>query len=459
MLIPALGGCSLLFGGPSDAGLDNIDFVESAPRQIKGTSFENEDFEVIETHTDGDRVFTPAFLGAFNISDTDVSAIDVIASGKVAYVGTRDGAVHRVSIKSNQSGRVVLTEELIIRGTRPIISLAISPDEKRLAISQFSQVTVFDLPQKKKELVLTRVAGRLSNLTWDPKGELIAFGRETGEAYIWNLTKVGSGGGNNIRSVEQYGTASDASVVSIVFHPLARSFYLLQQNGTVQQWRLLRTESELGLRDEWAVVDREPMAEEVLTIGYLAGKGEDMKISPDGEELVAADTTGVVRHWRIRGRSPREDFFVGADSSTAFEIVPHSLLAGRVSAAHDDLLITAGRGFFLKASCWSPYVRPDISSGQVTILTKEPDDSDQKAAIVGGLLVSTEERKEHQASVNEIRGAETSKYLLAKSPNLTFPVSTLKRGKLSTILWAVQKKGTLLAFDFKRAKLNESCKR
>jgi hypothetical protein len=84
---------------------------------------------------------------------------------------------------------------------------------------------------------------------------------------------------------------------------------------------------------------------------------------------------------------------------------------------------------------------------------------EKKAAIVGGLLVSTEEPPEQEASVDEIRSTETSKYLLSRSPNLTTPVSILKRGRDSAVLWGVQKKGTLLVFDFKRAKLDATCKR
>lgn len=460
----------IVTGPPTDPGLTPVDFVENEAQEIKPANFENGDFEIIDaaqvgtvpagTAPAGDSVFTPAFLGAFKISEIDISAIDVSASGRVAYVGFQDGSIYEVGLKSSAPGLTSASSRLIIKSPRAISSLALSPDGRRLAIAQFSQVSVIDLQQIDRKLALNRVAGRLGALTWDPKGELLAFGRETGEAFVWNLKKIGYGGGNNINSVEQYGIASDASVVKIAFHPLGRSFYMLQQNGMVRQWRLLRTESQLGLRDEWAVVDRDPIAEQELLIGYLGGKGEDMKVSPDGEELVASDSTGNIKHWRLRGLYPREDFFAGSDSSMAFEIVPRSQLSAVPRPRQDDVLVTAGRGFFMKASCWSPHIRPDKSSGQVSIVKEEKDTTEEaKAAIVGGLLVSTEERTKQEESIDDIRSGETNKYLLSRSPNLTTPVSALKRGRDSAVLWAVQKKGTLLVFDFKRAKLNETCKR
>jgi WD40 repeat protein len=452
----------VITGPPTDPGLTPIDFVDNPPQEIRATSFEHGDFEVVQTTPEADSVFTPSFLGAFKVSDVDISAIDVTSSGQVAYVGTQDGSIYEIALRSSPSGQASATSRLIIKSPRPISSLALSPDGNRLAVSQFSQVSILDLQRTQRKLALNRVAGRLGALTWDPKGELVAFGRETGEAFVWNLTKVGGyGGGNNVNSVEQYGIASDASVVKIAFHPLGRSFYMLQQNGVVRQWRLLRTESELGLRDEWAVVDREPIAEQELIVGYMPGRGEDFKVSPDGDELVVSDSVGNIKHWRLRGLYPREDFFVGADSSTAFEILPRQQLSGKTGLKQDDVIITAGRGFFLKANCWSPYVRPDKSSGQVKIVTEEAqaEVEEKKAAIVGGLLVSTEEPPEQEASVDEIRSTETSKYLLSRSPNLTTPVSILKRGRDSAVLWGVQKKGTLLVFDFKRAKLDATCKR
>ncbi len=386
-------------------------------------------------------------------SKADINALTVSKDGSTAYIGGNDGtlfaaAIHKPVGKNNQGGRdSSLTVSKIFQSKHPILSLALSPDQRYLALSQYSAVYLIDLQKQAVTNTMTQVEGRILSLAWDPRQALLVMGRTSGEIFAWRLRDAPYAGQNSLAAIEQYGLAGSAPVVALAFHPSGRAFLAATQDGEISLWRLLRTESELGIRDESAEVDEDRKGSKQVQVGRASAPIEDLWFDASRQEVFVTSIDGKVARWRLRGLERQPDLMIGSDSASTFQGVSLSTASGNETG----FLVAAGRGQRLKVFCRpvSTAARTELSGDVNVIPSDENRNSDEAEAnqprIVGGRLVLSQEGSDSAPRSGLDERSDGKAAILAETLTLKEPISKLRLG--GTMLWAVQKKGNLLVFD------------
>jgi WD40 repeat protein len=326
------------------------------------------------------------------VHEGSIRTLVVNKEGTIAISGGSDGRVVLSSVKSfpkliqEKKNRFVESKTLLL-GAKPIQALALSPDGELLAVAQSSSVIVYSIPEHKIINRLTRLDGRVTALSWDPKGELLILGRATGDVYVWNILKKAADGDD----LELYQGLS-SPITKVLVHPSGRVFFIADSDGHVTLWRLLRAELEMGLLDENAIVDRDFKGNLKTAIAALGVRIEDLYINKEGSRLFAATTDGKIHSWKIRGLVAGKPLIV--EKQAIFSV------SGISTEELPKLLVVAGRSQRLRFWCqnYSP----------------------------------TEE------GIPEP---------VAESDVFAHPLSHIRIGAEGGVLWAAQKTGNLLAFD------------
>lgn len=393
----------------------------------------------------------------FRAHQGETNALTVSRDGSRAFSGGNDGSIveSRLS-KAPGKNKDGISRHQIVTGTvfeakKPVLALSLSPDERYLAIAQFSAVTVVDLTTKLVAYEMTQISGRILSLAWDPRGELLAFGRANGDIFVWNLEPGFLTSVNSLDAIESY-SGGNAPIIRLVFHPSSRALFSAEQDGVVSLWRLIRTERELGLRDDWAEVDKALKGTRSATVAKLNSRLEDLWLSPGGKSLFISAQDGNVYRWKIRGLQRDGSFKVGADSSLSlFGLsLPRRLAMRQKDADRDQLslLVTTGRSQRIKLWC------QDLNEGQVRpnavpiVSSKEEQVAPVEALpeiVDGQLTVPTVTSSKSSPQSKE--GAVDSRYLLAQSETLQEPISLIRAGAESPVLWGIEKTGNLAIFD------------
>ncbi|MFN8390641.1 MAG: hypothetical protein U0136_10155 [Bdellovibrionota bacterium] len=386
----------------------------------------------------------------------EINAFEITKDGSRAFTGGSDGSVvsstiikpdseNKQATKGARHG--ILEVKTLLTGKKPVSALALSPDERYLAVAKFSAVFVFDLQEQKILYRMSRVSGSFPSLAWDPRGELLLFGRTSGEVFAWHVFAGRAAGRDNLESIEQYGDAGGSPIVRILFHPSGRAFVAVERNGGLTLWRLLRTEEELGLRDRYAEDDQGNTGKEKSPLGSVTGLVEDAWLDPRAEQIYVSSIDGNINQFRLRGLVRGPEIEVGADSVTNIEGIDVKNTAGAIT----PFLVTSGRGQKLKFYCRPKTFNDDSSEPEtrrVPVITSKTANSpaDNDPQIIDGRIVVPEEAlpKPPEPKKNK---AETEGFFVAESEPLKEPVSFMRSGSSSAVLWAAQKKGNLLVFD------------
>lgn len=372
----------------------------------------------------------------------------VTQDGGRAYTGGSDGSVVcssiiKADLENKQGGKgFSLEARRILQGKKPILALALSPDDKLLAVTQFSAVFVVDLATNRVLHKMTRINGRLLSVAWDPRGELLIFGRSSGEIFGWQLKGSPTAGNDSLAAIEQYGSVGGSPITHLEFHPSGRAFIAAEQEGRVTMWRLLRTERELGLRDESAAVDEDRRGSKRVDIGRTGGRLEDMWLDSEALQVYASSSDGRLYSWQLRGVVRGEPLMLGADSSLSIQG-----LNARSGGATVPFLFAAGRGQKLRLYCRSDAVSK-TQNGGVAVEPSSPsaasDASAHEPRIVDGRLV-IEPVAEQPSQAGEPKSGPEG--LLAESSTFREPLSFIRSGQRAAVLWGAQKNGNLLVFD------------
>ncbi len=371
---------------------------------------------------------------------SQINALVLARNATHAFSGAQDGTVVMSRIESGPSVKV----KTLLEGTKPILALALSKDERFLAVSQFSLISVLDLEKASIVAQLSRVNGRILSLDWDPRGELLAFGLANGQAYVWNVSgEAEAAGQNDLRAVERYDSGS-SQVVGVVFHPSGRSFYSAERGGRVYLWRLIRTERELGLRDSSAEVDSARVGRKVIQIAGIPASIEEMKLDTERQELLVAATDGVVYRWKIRGSKLLDLLRLGP--SVVGSIQP-------IAMNSVDFLATAGRDQRLQFWCSAPQERAAEKAGPgrgVVVVPTAPSASQEQSDTSGldaDLLALLEPDTQGETKQNE--ELQLPPGLIARSEVFRNPFTLLRFSQEGSLLWAAEKTGRLLTFDIR----------
>ena len=380
-----------------------------------------------------------------------INALSVSRFGDEAYSGGQDGKVvrsRRISTDSGQ-GLAAIETSTLLSGKRPILALSLSADESKLAISQFSSLVIYDVLKRKILYRLSQIKGRILTLSWDPRGELLAFGLANGDVFIWNVGRGRYAGKNSREALEYYGS-STSPIVALRFHPSGRSFFSAERKGIVSLWQLLRTEEELGLLDEGALIDRKKRGKQKTIAAQVLGPIEDIWLNQKGTMMFVAAGNGAIYRWRIRGAQYDGVLFAGSDSST-------SIYGISLSPDHKSypLLVTSGRGQRMKF--WCRYFKVDENDPQyamygttgVNIVKEDPL---EPVLETSQLPPELSDDLEGVAAYSENNAEEESQDQLpqgfvGQSSLFKVPVTLLEIGSQSTLLWAAEKTGNLLTFE------------
>ncbi len=367
----------------------------------------------------------PAHVGTVN-------ALVVSPDGTQAITGGQDGRVVLFRAIKN-SGQLEFERELLLEGNRPILALSLSADGERLAIAQFSSVAIYDLIGRHVVARMTRVLGRILSLAWDPRGESLAFGRANGDIYLWNLKEGWYAGEDHDRALEAYQGAT-SPVVGLRFHPSGRAFFAAERGGVVVLWRLLRTERELGLRDENAEVDKQKRGRRQVPVARFPGQVETIWLSEYGENLYIAMSDGNVYIWKVRGLRPDVPLTLGPGSVLT---VIGGLLPLRASDQLMPTIISAGRGQRVSFWCREPK-RQDLTRAPGLLVV--PSEAEMIAAAENPELF---EGPPIPAEVEK----PTTAVLIAQSPLFRDPITHLGTAVTSPLIWAAQQGGAVMVID------------
>jgi WD40 repeat protein len=349
---------------------------------------------------------------SFGAHSGPINAIVVNREGTLAYSGGDDGRVVRASLPANKNDALQSNEnvviETILESSKPILALALSPDESMLAIAQTNSVIVADLKQKKFPHHLTRLKGRFTSLAWDPRGQLIFIGLTNGDINVWSLEDgfFTRGGKNSFDDVESY-SGGVSKIVSLLPHPRGGVFFSAEELGVISIWRLIRTERELGLRDTFNVDDQDTLISNRRVIANLASRVEQIWLDESATMLYAACSDGKIRSWKIRGLDDIDSFSVG--KSELFGVTGLRLPD---SARPIQILAAANR------------------QGQVTFLCRAASDS--------------------------VRPEPAQLMSIGQTDALSQTVSKITSGVRSPFLWGVEKADSIILFDLHRLSSDEA---
>ncbi len=394
----------------------------------------------------------------FKAHDGEINALTVTKDGKGVFSGGSDGKVLFHVIRGGRDSKILTAP--ILTGPKPVLALSLSPDERLLAVSQFSLISIYDLEKKRLARSLDRVQGRVTALTWDPRGELLALGRSDGEVFIWNVAGKAPAAGENSGEALEYYPGGSSAIVRFIFHPKGRILFAGERGGTIRVWRLLRTEREMGLRDENADVDKEREGDVRLKLGQLSSNLEDMWMSKDGSLLLALGSDGNLQRYQIRGLVTLPGQSFGARDLTgvtglSVDGSPHS---------NDLMFVTAARDQKLKFWCLK-YFTADRSGGssgprslQIFKTTKQTDalsaPTDKES------LESSLKREQAQSTVRkedieetrilptpESSAVQAEAALVGETELFSSSVGKIGASNDGPVLWATQKGGILSWFD------------
>ena len=298
----------------------------------------------------------------------DINALVVVDDGKTVYSAGEDGTLKQSTFVPGSGGENgVVKIRTLFSGERQVLALALSHNQQLLAFARFSAVYIYDIAANKILHQLTKVDGRITALAFDPDDQSVAIGRSDGKAYIWDFSGDASDqNANDEARLEKY-FGGTSPIVSVNFHSSGRALFVAEQTGSIDVWRILRTERQMGLRDDDALADLKQNGTKHTTAQIPSGRLEDLWISPTSDEFVATTSDGKIYRFKTRGLK-----FTGQG-----DLTKDPLFA--VSGAGGRLLAVTGREPRLRIVCLGDdgniqsLGRSGLFSGSITKLTSSGD--------------------------------------------------------------------------------------
>ncbi|MDR2338244.1 MAG: hypothetical protein LBE20_06350 [Deltaproteobacteria bacterium] len=353
---------------------------------------------------------------SFAVHNSDITSIAVRKDGKGAWTADSQGQIFYSEITDN----LKLKSSLLLINNSSINLLAISPDEKFLAIAGPSTIALFNLKEKKVVAELSQISGRITALNWSVTGNYLVVG-QVGSIVVWEIFKGATFVANetsNINSIETY-KEGISPITDIYFYPNSRIYFATDQTGHLIARRLLKTENDMGL---WGSSEKN-MPQYINTKHVnLNTKTPIANLYFDElkDELITSHTNGLVIWWKIKGLIPVrllhfEDKFV-----KKLEILSCPNKQNKISKHH---YVTSSNDNIIRFWNINSFNTAEITP---TIRNKIP------AGIVFDKNLQTINRE----SALELQ-----------SPAFDDPVENIKSVWGSQYLWIIQKNGEITIFS------------
>ncbi len=400
--------------------------------------------------TDREEIKLDRFL-VHHVHQGQINSLVVSSNGREAYSAGQDGTVVHSNLVTGPPGLpqgplgLLPQSEIILKGSKPVLALALSSDERKLAVTQYSLVLIYDIEKRVVTNRMKRTKGRFLSVAWDPRGEFVLFGRPNGDVFLWNLTRGKQAGEDSSEALETYEGAS-SPIVGMLPHPSARAFFVGERYGGMFLWRLLRTEEELGLRDKGAIIDKPNRGRRDVQLGTVPTEIKDLWLNGDASKLFAAATDGKVYRWKIRGLLNEGPFTTASDGVLSMQGVEFLLPPSK--EPHRPVLVLSSKG--QRIGFWCPARERDA-----TRLKNVPGVAVEKAPPPPPPAeVRTEDEEDHPADLSPETHPESPvntipQGLIAQSELFRDPLNLVRVGKAGPYLWITEKSGNLLTFNMK----------
>ncbi len=154
-----------------------------------------------------------------------------------------------------------------------------------------------------------RLKSKIVALDFDSQAHSLLIGAADGRIYQWNFRGAGTSDwffakSESEREKELQSYIGHSTVVSaVVFHPQAQVFFSADWSGAIFAWLPYDSDRFSGFYDKSFFGDRF-FAEQVVKMrGAQAGQVgvEQLRVSSDGEFLLAAYQDGTLELWKVRG--------------------------------------------------------------------------------------------------------------------------------------------------------------
>ena len=159
---------------------------------------------------------------------------------------------------------------------RPVLSLAISPDQKRLAAGRGDRVLIYDITKKERPVVAQFAAPNdlVQSLAWSPDGQTLASGGFR-RIRLWEVSS-----GKVVRQID----GLSGRVTALAFTPDNR--ILIAADGDVASTGMLRM---------WQMPDATPLANWAAHADSILS----LDVSRDGKRLATAGADRVAKIWDL----------------------------------------------------------------------------------------------------------------------------------------------------------------
>jgi len=239
--------------------------------------------------------------------DTGVHGSEII--GVFIHKGS-DAEAEREVVSIDRRGRVLRTDETLKDGRElfnldgRVTALAFLPEQSLMAIAIGSRISIFDVGSRKLLNSFGRLQGSVKSLAFNSGGLKLLAGGADGRIYRFDL---------QAREQTLFGLAGEAiperyighaSVVSaVVYHPFDPVFFSGDWQGAMSAW--LEYEAEPSrLAGDRALFAGRFVSESGQRVRARRESTEGLthlKVSADGELLLAGVQSGEIEVWQLRG--------------------------------------------------------------------------------------------------------------------------------------------------------------
>ena len=249
---------------------------------------------------------------SFAVHEAGLTSIALTADGLGAYSADEAGNVFYNEIVDDSS--LKLQSRLIMSASSKINMLALSTDERFMAVCLADKIVLTDLRYKKIVAELSQISGRVTALSWSKGNEYLAIG-QTGRIILWKIFKNKefiAPQASNAGSLETY-KGGITPIIGVYFYQTGKIMFSADSGGYLNVKRLLRAEREMGF---WGSNEKN-MPLEINTKNVNVDTGEvleDFIYDEANNELITALNNGSVLWWKIRGLVPIRMLDVGRHS-------------------------------------------------------------------------------------------------------------------------------------------------
>ena len=249
---------------------------------------------------------------SFAVHEAELASIAVTADGLGVYSADEAGNVFYSKIVEGSS--LKLQSRLLMSTASKINMLALSADERFMAVCLADKIVLADLLNKKVVAELSQISGRVTALSWSKGNEYLAIG-QTGRIILWKIfenEEFIAPQASNAGSLETY-KGGITPIIGVHFYSTGKIMFSADSGGFLNVKRLLKTEREMGFlgRNEKNM----PIEIDTKNVNIDTGTAlEDFVYDEVNNELITASNNGSVLWWKIRGLVPIKMLDIGGHS-------------------------------------------------------------------------------------------------------------------------------------------------